>query len=151
MNEAAKRERVARIFNDSLERCLTRKGFLEAVYERFAGASDEIAALFAPADAARQRRMMKAALFLCATAYAVDAPEARVLRAMGRRHRGYGIRPGHYELWLSVLCEVASEYDSNFDHVTVAAWETALRRGIELMKEGHTRRRVRWPGARLRR
>lgn len=129
---------VVEQFNDSLLRCLSQEGFLETFYTRFVAASDAIRAAFDRSDMARERPSLKAALFLCASAFRGDKQGAEALRAMGRRHRTYGVRPTDYETWLATLIAVASEYDSRFSSETAAAWETVMRGGIELMKEGHT-------------
>lgn len=130
-------EQVITEFNESLQRCMRREGFLATFYERFMGASDEIAALFARTDMARQRMLLKSSLFMCAAAATEYAPGEAHLREMGRRHDDYGVRPEHYDIWLNTLIEVASEYDPNFGLETAAAWETVMRRGVELLKEGH--------------
>lgn len=122
-------------FNDSLER-MPGGRFLERFYELFMAASPEVRAKFERTDFRRQRRVLKASLYMMMLAVE-GRLEARVhLDEIARRHSraDLGIRPELYDLWLDCLIAAVREHDPRFDPETERAWRAVLRPGIEVMK-----------------
>jgi hemoglobin-like flavoprotein len=129
-------ENDIQLFNDSLERCTAKPEFLSRFYDLFVGSSPEIAAKFKSTDFQRQRRMLKASLYLLI--YAVEGkPEGLVhLERMAEIHgKGrLGIPAWMYDTWFECLLTAVRESDSRFSPETEAAWQNVLREGIDFMK-----------------
>ena len=119
----------------SFERCETDGDFAEQFYEIFLGSSDEIAPLFAHTDFSRQRKLLRATVYVLVTR-AVEDPAAReTLERIGRSHAhsGLNIRPEFYELWLDSVCSAVQRMDPEWTAELEAAWRDRLRPGISLI------------------
>jgi hypothetical protein len=78
--------REIELFNDSLERCLSRPGFLDRFYELFLDSSDEVREKFRHTDFQKQKRMLKGSLYMIMAA-AEEKPEGFVhLERIARMH-----------------------------------------------------------------
>ena len=73
------RETDIELFNDSLDRCSGRPGFLDRFYELFLASSDEVAEKFERTDFRKQTRVLKASLYIMMMA---ERPES--LRTYGK-------------------------------------------------------------------
>lgn len=130
-------EKDLQLFNDSLERCTAQPEFLSRFYELFVASSPEIAEKFKNTDFNRQRRMLKASLYLLI--YAIEGkPEGVVhLERMSEVHgeKGLGVAGWMYDVWFDCLLKAVKEFDSHFLPETETAWQNVLREGIDLMKK----------------
>lgn len=130
-------ENDIQLFNDSLERCTSKPEFLYRFYDLFIASSPEIAEKFKNTDFNRQRRMLKASLYLLI--YAVEGkPEGLAhLARMSELHGEKGLRipTWMYDNWFECLLKAVKEFDSHFLPETEAAWENVLREGIDAMKK----------------
>lgn len=129
-------ENDIQLFNDSLERCTANPDFLGRFYEIFVAASPEIAAKFKSTNFSKQKRMLKASLYLLI--YAVEGkPEGLAhLNRMAEVHgpKGFGIQSWMYDAWFDCLLKAVKEFDPRFFPETEAAWQSVLQEGIDYMK-----------------
>ncbi|HEY6367914.1 MAG TPA: globin domain-containing protein [Candidatus Binatia bacterium] len=124
------------LFNDSLQRCTSRPGFLERFYEIFTASSEKVAEKFKRTDFQKQAILLKASLYLMLLA-AWKKPEGhahleRIAQLHGRN--GLDIAPELYDLWLNCLLRTVKEYDSRFNTRTKRAWYNMMQSGIKFMK-----------------
>lgn len=127
-------EKDAELFNDSLERCTSRPGFLDRFYETLITASPEAAEKLRHTDRKKQALMLKASLYMLMLAGKPEA-EAHLTRiASIHSRRGRDIRPELHDAWLDCLIETVREFDPQFNPQIEAAWRKTLRPGIEFIK-----------------
>lgn len=127
-------ERDPELFNDSLERCTSRPGFLERFYETLTTTSPEAAEKLRHTDIRKQALMLRASLYMLMLAGKPGA-EAHLTRiASIHSRRGRDIRPELHDVWLECLIETVREFDPQFDPQIEAAWRRTLRPGIEFIK-----------------
>ena len=122
------------LFNDSLDRCSGRPGFLDRFYELFLASSDEVAKKFERTDFRKQTRVLKASLYIMMMA---ERPEfAAHMERIAKLHSRteLDINPELYDKWLDCLLRAAEEFDSSFDMDTKAVWTRVLEHGIAFMK-----------------
>lgn len=122
------------LFNDSLERCSARPGFLDRFYNLFLASSEEVAKKFERTDFRRQKRMLKSSLYIMVMA---ELPEfAAHLERLAKLHgrTELDIKPELYDQWLDCLLRAVEEFDPLFDMDTKIAWTRILQHGIEFMK-----------------
>jgi len=129
-------EHDAELFNDSLERCTAKPEFLQRFYDLFMSSSEQIAVKFKETNFVRQRRKLKASLYLLI--YAMEGkPEGIAhLQRMAEVHgkKGLGIANWMYDRWLECLLTAVEEFDPHFTPETRTAWINAFREGIDYMK-----------------
>ena len=124
------------LFNDSLQRCTSRPGFLERFYEIFAASSAEVAEKFPRTNFQKQAILLKASLYLMLLA-AWKKPEGHAhLERIAQLHsrKGLDIPPELYDLWLDCLLRTVQEYDRCFNARTKRAWYNMMQSGITFMK-----------------
>jgi hemoglobin-like flavoprotein len=124
------------LFNDSLQRCYGKSGFIDRFYSLFLASSDEVAKKFQYTDFKRQRHLLASSLyFMMAASYGKPEGDLHIRRIadLHSRHK-LDIRPELYDLWLDCLVRAASEYDSGFDASTERVWRIIMGQGIALMK-----------------
>jgi len=134
MTELSDRELM--LFNDSLERCGARPGFLARFYEIFVASSPEIAEKFRGTDMRHQATLLRVSLY-CVMLGAWGKPEGHAhLERIARIHSraGRDISPSLYDLWLDCLVRAVREFDSSCDDDTERAWRRVLAPGIALLK-----------------
>lgn len=106
-------------------------------YEKLFAAHPEVEPMFEHTDRRRQRQALLGALKLAVAN--LDKPEVLdpALRALGKKHVGYGAEPAHYpvvrEVMLGSLADLLGE---EFTPSTRAAWDEALRAVESKMLEG---------------
>jgi len=128
-------EKDIRLFNDSLERCFERPGFLTRFYTLFVASSDAVAQKFQHTDLHQQAKTLKISLYIMAMAG--TRPERAVhLEELARRHSraALDIGPELYDLWLEQLIRTVAEFDPQFDPKTGQVWRRVLQPGIDFMK-----------------
>ena len=124
------------LFLNSFDSCIENERFLEIFYDDFMGSSEEVRALFAHTDLPKQRRALKASLYVMVAAIARRQADVSSLVALVERHRALKIRDEHYELWLESLITAAARCSEQWDADTARVWRSALREGIAVMTGG---------------
>jgi hemoglobin-like flavoprotein len=124
------------LFNDSLQRCTARPGFLERFYEIFTASSEEVAEKFKRTNFQKQAILLKASLYLMLLAV-WKKPEGqahleRIAELHGRK--GLNVQPELYDLWLDCLLRTVKEYDRRYNAKTKRAWYNMMQPGIKFMK-----------------
>jgi hemoglobin-like flavoprotein len=124
------------LFNDSLERCTARPGFLDRFYNLFLASSPEVAEKFSRTDFRRQKRVLKASLYMMMFAAEGKAEGHVHLQRIAKLHSrtDLDIRPHLYELWLDCLLQAVRAYDRRFTPETERVWRRMMESGIEFMK-----------------
>jgi hemoglobin-like flavoprotein len=128
--------RDVEVFNDSLERCNSTRGFLDRFYELFISSSPEVAAKFANTDLRVQKASLKVSLYMI-MASIERKPEGKVhLERVATRHSraALDIGPHLYDQWLECLIQAVRECDPAFSGETERAWRSVMRVGIEFLK-----------------
>ncbi len=129
-------EEDVRIFNDSLDRLLSNPRSLDIFYDKFIGASEDVAAKFADTDMQPQKRALRASLCTAMLAADGNRPAIEQLRQLGGRHRDLDIGPEHYDLWLDCLIATVRECGGGiFDVRTERVWRAVLQIAIGIMTE----------------
>ncbi len=127
------------MFDTSFARILgeTRGGrdFFETFYERFVGASPQVAEAFRHTDMDRQRSMLRKSFHYVVNFYVTTcANEALDRIARSHSRAGYDIAPELYDLWLETLMGVLRDFDPAYDGDVELAWRLVLSPGITYMK-----------------
>ena len=120
------------LVRDSFKRCEAAGDFAKEFYAVFLNASPEIAPHFAATDFAKQRKLLRATVYILVTRD-VDDPQAfAALERIGRSHSRseLNIRPALYDLWLDSVCSTVTRLDPDWTPELEAAWRGQLRPGI---------------------
>lgn len=122
-------------FNDSLERCFERPGFLTRFYTHFVASSDAVAKKFEHTNLHQQAKTLKISLYIMAMA-GTRPERALHLEELARRHgrTALDIGPELYDLWLEQLLRTVEEFDPRFDPEIEKVWRRVLQPGIDFMK-----------------
>ena len=84
------------------------------------------------------KKLMDTLAAVCAAADRLEELRPQ-LRALGKLHAGFGVKPKHYEtVRHALLWAFAHALESNFDSETKAAWDRFLRTASEEMIAGTT-------------
>ena len=121
------------LVQESFERCEAAGDFAEKFYAVFLDASPEIAPHFAATDFDKQRKLLRATVYILVTRD-VDDPEAfAALERIGRSHSRseLNVRPALYDLWLDSVCSTVTRLDPDWTPELEAAWREQLRPGID--------------------
>lgn len=127
-------EKVAELFNDSLERCRRLPEFLDVFYANLMAASPEVAAFFAHTDFRHQKRMLTMALYVLLAGAEGDPGGLAHIEAFAASHAKRGIPPAHYDVWLAALLDTVAALDPAFTPDTGDAWRRVLAPAIKVMK-----------------
>ena len=128
----------AKVFQDSVSRCLASPSFIQDFYDRFIGHSDAIRDKFKNTDLDRQAQAMADSLYSIAVAVH-GGPEnlARAdMKRLHAKHRTMGIERSMYDTWLECFVETARTHDAQFSSSVEKAWRTCLAAGIEAVTQG---------------
>lgn len=127
---------TAELFNDSLERCTASSEFLDRFYDLFLASSTEVAGKFRHTDFPRQKRMLKASLYMMILMADGKTEIRGDLQRIAKRHSrtGLDIRPELYTLWLDCLIQAVKECDPRFSPETETAWRRIMEQGIMFMQ-----------------
>ncbi len=120
---------------DSFDRCEASGDFAEEFYNIFLSSSAEVAAKFAETNFAKQRKLVRAPVYIMVTRQ-VDDPQAReTLERIGESHgrSELDIRPDLYELWLDSVCQTVKLLDPEWTQALQLAWRDQLRPGISFI------------------
>jgi hemoglobin-like flavoprotein len=128
----------AKVFQDSVSRCLESTSFIQDFYDRFIGHSDAIRDKFKNTDLQRQAQAMADSLY--SIAVAVQGGPENLARADMKRlhvkHRTMGIERSMYDTWLECFVETARTHDPEFSSSVEKAWRACLAAGIEAVTKG---------------
>lgn len=124
------------LFLDSFDRCINEERFLDVFYASFLGSSPEVAAMFSGTDFPKQKRHLKASLFIMVGAIARRKADFSDLEGLSTRHRQMRIQPHHYELWLKSLLHAAESCTGGFDGRMTRVWTEAMETGIQYISRG---------------
>src|SRR5262245_39796546 len=124
------------LFNDSLERCTVKPGFMDRFYALFLASSPEVAERFSRTDFRKQKHVLKASLYMMMFAAEGKAEGQAHLQRLAKLHSRteLDIKPHFYELWLDCLLQAVREYDRRFTPETERVWRRMMGSGIEFMK-----------------
>jgi len=128
------------IFNDSLSRCVADPRFMERFYDLFLASSAEVREKFKNTDLHKQRRVLKASLYMVMLAIDGNGGGLAHLDRIARRH-GEGelrIGPHLYDLWLEALIRSTRETDPRFDGEIERVWRQTMGFGIDYIKRRYT-------------
>jgi hemoglobin-like flavoprotein len=132
------------IFNDSYERCSSATRFVERFYELFLAASPEVAEKFKNTDFRKQRRTLRASLYLMMVAVQGYPEGVAHLDRMAETHGPdkLDIRPGLYDMWLQCLLQAVRDIDPQFGPEVESSWRAVLEPGIEYMRARYEGREI---------
>jgi len=108
---------------------------VERFYQDFLERSPEVAPLFAATDFSKQRKLLRASVYVLATRD-VEEPQAReMLERIGESHgrARRNIRPELYEVWLDALCQTVRWLDPTWSDEVEQAWREKMRPGIDII------------------
>ncbi len=119
----------------SFDRCEAAEDFAEQFYGLFLESSPELAPLFAKTDFAKQRKLLRATVYIMVTRSVEDPQAKEALERIGHSHARLelDIRPELYELWLDSLCETVKRMDPEWTPEIEREWRERMRPGIELI------------------
>lgn len=124
------------VFDDSLRRCSSDKRFFDRFYERFLASSPKVREKFAHTDFVRQKRALRASLYLILmAAQDPDKGPDFYLGEVAKRHGSaqLGIGAELYDLWLDSLLATAREFDPEYGPEVEQAWEDTMAIGIRYL------------------
>jgi hemoglobin-like flavoprotein len=123
-------------FQGSLDRCNADPGFIGRFYDRLLAASPESAAKFNGVDMERQKRMLRASLYMCLSAAHGRQAGKDHLEQIAQVHgrAGRDVRPQLYDVWLEALVQTVRESDPGVTPAVESAWRAIMGPGIEFMK-----------------
>jgi hemoglobin-like flavoprotein len=128
-------------FRASLNRCLSKPGFLRDFYEIFVESSPEVREKFKNTDFPRQTRVLADSLYMMAVAAQLErnAGAWTEMDRLASRHdrNGLDIRPGLYDLWLDCLLRAVARHDPEYSREIETAWRETLSIGIEYLRSRH--------------
>jgi truncated hemoglobin YjbI len=130
------REEDLALFLDVFDGCIENPRFLDDFYDTFLSRSDEVRAMFANTDFAKQKRALKASLYTIVASVARRKADFQGLEDLGERHRQLKIESRHYEVWLDALAEAAARCSAQWDGERDRVFREGLRAGIDFMIGG---------------
>ena len=120
---------------NSFKRCEAAGDFGESFYSIFLEKSPEIADLFANTDFKKQRKHLRASVFILVNQN-VEEPKAKeILEGIGNSHNrsNLNIRPELYEIFLESLCETVKKMDPEWSEVLDSSWRQQVQPGVNLI------------------
>lgn len=124
-----------KLFNDSFERCIVDKKFLDRFYEFFISSSDEIKGKFKSTDMEKQKEMLLASLAYIM--YADKNPDPLYKIAQSHSKKNLNIKPELYINWMDSMIEAVKTTDPEFNEEVEAAWRDTLKPGIDFMTKNY--------------
>jgi hemoglobin-like flavoprotein len=123
------------IFADSFDRCMADERFFDIFYDRFVASSPAVADRFAHTDDRRQKRAVRASLYLIMSCTVRSEADYSPLEPLAERHsrQQLDIGPELYRLWLDSLIESVQTCDPRFDLTIERVWRHAMRQAIDFL------------------
>jgi hemoglobin-like flavoprotein len=117
----------------SFERCNRDRTFIDTFYKCFLSKGPEFAEMFAHTDFKHQKLMLRQSLLeLISFEVGMSGTEADVDR-LGQRHKGLGVTPAMYSMWLDALCEAIQQHDPEYTPELEQFWRNAMQIPIKKM------------------
>ncbi len=119
----------------SFDRCEAAGNFAEQFYAVFLNSSPEIGPLFAKTDFEKQRKLLRATVYIMVTRSVDDVQARETLESIGYSHgrTQLNIRPELYEVWLDSVCQTVKQMDPDWTSEVEREWRDRLRAGIDLI------------------
>ncbi len=119
----------------SFDRCEAAGNFAERFYGVFLNSSPEIGPLFAMTDFEKQRKLLRATVYIMVTRSVDDVQARETLESIGYSHgrTQLNIRPELYEVWLDSVCQTVKQMDPDWTPEVEREWRDRLRAGIDLI------------------
>lgn len=119
----------------SFERCEKTGDFADTFYGVFLNTTEEVAAMFAETDFKKQRKLLRATVFMMVKQDVSEPQAAEALERIGRSHskQKLDVRPELYEIWLDSLCATVKKLDPQWTEQLEADWREQMRPGITLI------------------
>lgn len=97
--------------------------------------SKEVSEKFKNTDLKKQKRMLKASLFMLVLATEGKAEGLEHLKKIAESHNRHNldIKPELYELWLECLIQTVEKFDRKFDSKIENIWRKTMKVGITFM------------------
>lgn len=124
------------LLKKSFEQIVPRKeAFAKAFYQRLFRDFPETAPLFAKTDMARQESSLMATLAVVVNGLAQGSDVAPAVKALGKRHKSYGVGSAHFDAVGQALIATLREYlDTAWTPEVEASWGEAYTTLAALMK-----------------
>ena len=122
---------VAEIF----KRCEASGDFAEKFYEIFLSAFPKIAPFFVNTKFGKQRKLLRATVYVLVTRDGDDPKAKYQLDKIGHSHSRTqrNIRPELHDVWLESLCKTVGEMDPEWRADLENAWREKTQRGIAVI------------------
>lgn len=112
-----------------------RDAFARAFYQRLFSEFPETAPLFARTDMDRQEKLLMATLTVVVNGLAAGDDVSPPVRALGKRHQGYGVQPDHFDaVGQSLLATLREFHDTSWTPDLEQNWGEAYVALAGLMK-----------------
>jgi hemoglobin-like flavoprotein len=123
------------IFADSFDRCMAVERFFDVFYDRFRASSPAVAERFVNTDARRQKRAVRASLYLIMTCCVRTEPDFLPLEPLARRHsrRELDIGPELYRLFVDSLIASVRECDERFSPAVERVWRETMQQAVDFL------------------
>lgn len=123
----------------SFQRCLVRKDFLQRFYDIFMQSHPDVPALFANTDFRQQIALLRHGLSASLAFAGGTRVGAHVLERIGESHgrRKMNIDPALYPYWINSLVQAVSETDPAFSPALDKRWRRALDIATRYIRERH--------------
>ena len=117
----------------SFDRCESAGDFSETFYNLFLASSPEIAPYFEKTDFTKQKKLLRATVYILVTRPSEDPEGKETLERIGRSHAQaeLNVKPALYELWLDSLCKTVAQLDPEWSSKLEGLWRQRMRPGIE--------------------
>ena len=117
------------------DRCMADDRFFDIFYDRFVASSPAVADRFRHTDDRRQKKAVRASLYLIMSCAARTEPDYAMLEPLAQRHsrRQLDIGPELYRLWLDSLIESVRTCDPRFDPTIERVWRDAMQHAIDFL------------------
>lgn len=124
------------LLKQSFEQIVPRKeAFAKAFYQRLFRDFPETVPLFAKTEMARQESSLMATLAVVVNGLAQGADIAPAVKALGKRHKGYGVEPEHFDaVGQSLIATLREFLGTAWTPEVEASWGAAYTTLAALMK-----------------
>lgn len=126
----------AQLLKQSFTQIVPRKeAFARSFYQRLFNQFPETAPLFAQTDMARQEKSLMATLGAVVNGLAMGEDVSPPVKALGKRHQGYGVLPDHFDaVGQSLLATLREFLDGSWTAELETSWGEAYVTLAALMK-----------------
>lgn len=107
--------------------------FLDTFYQLFLAKSPDITAMFANTNFVIQKLMLRQSLLEMICFDRGMAGTREEIGRLGGRHKGFGVTPEMYSMWIDALCEAIRKHDSECTPELERIWRQAMQRSVDEM------------------